>query len=71
MATYTITIKESTKEGKNILALLKSLSSITFETRKKRSKRATCGLDEAMRDIRLGRVNKYGSSNALFKKMGI
>ncbi len=35
------------------------------------SKRTTCGLDEAIRDIRLGRVNKYDSSNALFKKLGL
>jgi len=54
MATYTININESTKEGKSILALFKSLSSISFI--KKTEK--TPSIDISLKEARQGKTHK-------------
>ncbi len=56
MATYTININETTKEGKSILALLRLLSSISFVKDKKTVK--TSSIDKSLADARMGKTYK-------------
>ena len=52
MATYTIKINEKTKEGKRLAAMLGKSKAVTvFSHDKKRP-----GLEEALEDVRQGRV---------------
>jgi hypothetical protein len=53
MATYTITISDSSKKGKSLIDFLKTIEGI--EIRKEKSNNA---LDEALEDIKEGRVFK-------------
>jgi len=53
MATYTITISDRTKKGKLLIDFLKTLEGV--EIRKEKSNNA---LDEALEDIKKGRVYK-------------
>lgn len=52
MATYTITVNERTKTGKNLVAFLSTLSDIVT------IKPARTGIDEALEDVKHGRVSK-------------
>ena len=56
MATYTININETTKEGKSVLALLRSLSSISFVKDKKAAKISS--IDESLAEARMGKTYK-------------
>ena len=67
MATYTININESTKEGKSILALLKSLSSISFISAKKRAAQ-TPSIDISLAEARQGKTHKAKDGFDLIEK---
>ena len=54
MATYKVTIDEREIAGQRFLALMKTLPFISFD----KSKIKRCGLDEALEDIKMGRVSK-------------
>jgi hypothetical protein len=53
MATYTITINDSSKKGKILIDFLKTLDGV--EIKKEKSNNA---LDEALNDVKEGRVYK-------------
>ena len=64
MATYTIKINEKTKEGKRLAAILGKSKAVTvFAHDKKRP-----GLEEALEDVRRGRVFEVSSGADLLKK---
>lgn len=65
MATYTVTIDERTNEGRGILAAMKQASSVVFR------KPCKCGLDEALEDVKAGRVTECDSVDEYFKKHGV
>ena len=62
MATYTITINERTKTGKNLVAFLSTLSDIVT------IKPAHSGIDEALDDVKHGRVTKAKDATDLLKQ---
>jgi hypothetical protein len=64
MATYTITINEKTKAGKKLVALLKSLNEVVSLSEVSKNK----GLDEALEDVKHGRVYKADSAKDLINK---
>ncbi|MGV8139377.1 MAG: hypothetical protein AB2L20_29635 [Mangrovibacterium sp.] len=71
MATYTITINERTREGKRLAALLRASKQVTSFRESERIP----DLEEALEDVREGRVNTYSSVDelmtALKKKAGV
>ena len=62
MATYTITINERTKTGKNLVAFLSTLSDIVT------IKPAHTGIDEALDDVKNGRLTKAKDATDLLKQ---
>ena len=66
MATYTININERTQAGKSLYLYLNSLGVISerLTTSRRRS-----GIDEALEDVRKGRVYKADSVDAMFKQI--
>mgnify|MGYP006916021940 FL=1 len=66
MATYTININERTQAGKSLYLYLNSLGVISerLKTPRRRS-----GIDEALEDVRKGRVYKADSVDAMFKQI--
>lgn len=66
MATYTLNVPESKAHLFRALAKVFGGTMVKPRTAKKR-----CGLDEALDDIKNGRVAQYTSADDLFKKMGI
>ncbi len=65
MATYAININERTQAGKSLFIYLNSLGVIT--ERLKQPRRA--GIDEALDDVRNGRVYHADSVDAMFKQI--
>ncbi|SHJ17141.1 hypothetical protein SAMN05444280_11282 [Tangfeifania diversioriginum] len=64
MATYTITINEKTKAGKKLVALLESLNEVVSISEIRKSK----GLDEALEDVKHGRVWEAKNAKDLINK---
>lgn len=64
MATYNITINEKTRSGKKLVALLESLSEVVAFTEVKKKK----GIDEALDDIKNGRVFEAEDAKDLIDK---
>lgn len=64
MATYTITINEKTKAGKKLVALLESLNEVISISKIRKSK----GLDEALEDVKHGRVFEAENAKDLINK---
>ncbi|MDO5341320.1 MAG: hypothetical protein Q4F69_02550 [Bacteroidia bacterium] len=69
MATYTVTINERTCSGRELVMRLSNMPEIKFE--KMTAKKRKSGLDEALEDVRAGRVTEYESVDDLFEKLGI
>ncbi|MGE4587568.1 MAG: hypothetical protein AB7D05_09520 [Mangrovibacterium sp.] len=64
MATYTIKINEKTKEGKRLAAMLGKSKAVTvFSHDKKRP-----GLEEALEDVRQGRVFRAKDADDLIRQ---
>ena len=55
MTTYTITIDEKNIAGKHFLNFIKTLPYISFVKNEKKKKN---GIDEALEDIKMGRVSE-------------
>ena len=70
MATYTVTINERTCSGRELVMRLSNMPEIKFEKMTKRKTRK-CGLEEALEDVKAGRVTEYESVDDLFEKLGI
>ncbi len=66
MATYTITINERTEIGKSLLVLIKSMGSAVSLTPTKKIQKN--GLDEALEDIKLGRLHSAKNANDLIEQ---
>lgn len=62
MATYTITINERTKAGKNLVAFLSSLKDVVSIDSK------ISGIEESIEDIKHGRVYKAKNATDLIKQ---
>ena len=67
MATYSVTINERTCSGRELVMRLSNMPEIKFEKMTARKS----GLDEALEDVRAGRVTEYESVDDLFEKLGI
>lgn len=59
-------------EDKSVMAglkkVLKSMNGVVILPTKKKGK---TGMEEAIEDVKLGRVTKYKDSDEMFKKLGI
>ena len=65
MATYAVNINERTQAGKSLFIYLNSLGVITERLTKRRRR----GIDEALDDVRNGRVYHADSVDAMFKQI--
>ena len=67
MATYTITLNERTSSGKALMEYLQALGVLVQKiTPAKKS-----SYERSQEDIREGRVEKFSSSEDMFKSLGI
>ena len=65
MATYAVNINERTQAGKSLFIYLNSLGVIAERLKKNRSP----GIDEALADVRAGRVYRAENVDAMFKQI--
>ena len=65
MAIYAVSINERTQAGKSLFIYLNSLGVITERLTKRRRR----GIDEALDDVRNGRVYHADSVDAMFKQI--
>jgi hypothetical protein len=65
MATYAVNINERTQAGKSLFIYLNSLGVITERLTQRRRR----GIDEALDDVRNGRVYHADSVDAMFKQI--
>jgi len=65
MATYAVSINERTQAGRSLFVYLNSLGVIT----KRLPQRRRRGIDEALDDVRNGRVYQAESVDAMFKQI--
>ena len=65
MATYAVNINERTQAGRSLYLYLSSLGVIT----KRLAQRRRPGIDEALDDVRNGRVYHADSVDAMFKQI--
>ena len=65
MATYAVNINERTQAGKSLFLYLNSLGVIS----ERLTQRRRPGIDEALDDVRNGRVYKADSVDAMFKQI--
>ncbi len=67
MTTYTITLDEQTSSGKALIEYLNALGVLMHKvTLEKKS-----SYESSQEDIRKGRVEKFASSEEMFKSLGI
>jgi len=66
MTTYTLNVP--TNKARLLRALVKELGGTMAKTRATKKR---CGLDEALDDIKAGRITTYASVESFFKEMGI
>ena len=67
MATYAITLNERTASGKALMAYLKALGVILFKVTPKEKSSYL----RSQEDKQAGRVEKFSSSEEMFKSLGI
>ena len=67
MATYTITVNERTSSGKALMEHLKALGVLI----KKVNPKAKSSYILSQEDKRAGRIEKFSSSEEMFKSLGI
>lgn len=67
MATYTITLNERTTSGKALMAYLQALGVLM----KKVTPTKKSSYERSQEDIREGRIEKFASSEEMFKSLGI
>ena len=67
MATYTITLNERTTSGKALMAYLQALGVLM----KKVTPTQKSSYERSQEDIREGRIEKFASSEEMFKSLGI
>ena len=65
MATYAVNINERTQAGKSLFLYLNSLGVIS----ERLTQRRRPGIDEALDDVRNGRVYQADSVDAMFKQI--
>jgi len=65
MATYAVNINERTQAGKSLFLYLNSLGVIS----ERLTQRRRTGIDEALDDVRNGRVYQADSVDAMFKQI--
>ena len=65
MATYAVNINERTQAGRSLFVYLNSLGVITERLPQRRRR----GIDEALDDVRNGRVYQAESVDAMFKQI--
>jgi len=65
MANYAVHINERTQAGQSLFLYLNSLGVITERLEPRRRK----GIDVALEDVRMGRVHKADSVDAMFNKI--
>lgn len=63
MATYTLTVNEKTKAGKDLIALLSSLTDVVLEPAIDIS-----GINEALKDVETGKVYTAKNGSDLISK---
>ena len=67
MATYTITLNERTSSGKALIEYLQALGLLV----KKVSPKAKSSYQRSQEDKQAGRIEKFSSSEEMFKSLGI
>ena len=67
MATYTITLNERTAKGKALMEYLQALGVLV----KKVSPKAKSSYQRSQEDKQAGRIEKFSSSEEMFKSLGI
>ena len=67
MATYTITLNERTTSGKALMEYLRALG----EKMQKVSPKAKSSFQRSQEDKLAGRIEKFSSSEEMFKSLGI
>lgn len=67
MATYTITLNERTTSGKALMAYLKALGVIIRKVSPKSKSSYLCSQEDKL----TGRIEKFESSEEMFKSLGI
>ena len=67
MATYTITLNERSAKGKALMEYLQALGVLV----KKVSPKAKSSYQRSQEDKQAGRVEKFSSSEEMFKSLGI
>lgn len=67
MATYTITLNERTTNGKALMSYLQALGVLVQKVAPAKKNSYECSQE----DIRKGRVEKFASSEDMFKSLGI
>ncbi|MBO7102656.1 MAG: hypothetical protein J6W02_03115 [Bacteroidaceae bacterium] len=67
MATYTITLNERTTSGKALIAYLKALGVLMHKV----SPKAKSSYLRSQEDKMAGRIEKFSSSEEMFKSLGI
>jgi hypothetical protein len=67
MATYTITVNERTTSGKALMAYLQALGVLIHNV----SPKAKSSYLRSQEDKKAGRIEKFSSSEEMFKSLGI
>ena len=67
MATYTISLNERTTSGKALIAYLKALGDLMHKV----SPKAKSSYLRSQEDKMAGRIEKFSSSEEMFKSLGI
>ena len=67
MATYTITVNERTNSGRALMDYLKSLGVLVGKIKPARKSQ----FDKSQDDKRAGRIERFSSSEEMFKSLGI
>ena len=67
MATYTITLNERTTSGKALMAYLQALGVLMHKV----SPKAKSSYLRSQEDKKAGRIEKFSSSEEMFKSLGI
>ena len=66
MATYTISLNERTTSGKALMAYLQALGVLVHKVSRKKS-----SYQRSQEDKLAGRIEKFSSSEEMFKSLGI
>ena len=62
---------ESNAIKNRFLKIIELMNGVTVVKPQPKAKSKKCGLDEALEDVKAGRVSKYASVDDFFKEMGL